>query len=74
MDAASQVRADESVCLDLRCSDFVSLIPIVHFMHNPLVVSADELLSLTPASDVRSLKTAAAPVVVQKQRISMVRP
>jgi hypothetical protein len=46
-------------------------VPIVYFLQTPPVVSADELLNLTAASEVRSLKTAAEPVVVQKLRISM---
>jgi hypothetical protein len=46
-------------------------VPIFYVLRTPPVVSADELLSLTAASEVRSLKTAAEPVVVQKLRISM---
>lgn len=46
-------------------------VPLIYFLRTPPVVSADELLNLTAASEVRSLKTAEEPVVVQKLRISM---
>jgi hypothetical protein len=46
-------------------------IPAFHLLRTPPVVSADELLNLTAASEIRSLKTAEEPVVVQKLRISM---
>lgn len=45
--------------------------PLIYLLRTPPVVSADELLNLTAASEVRSLKTASEPVVVQKLRISM---
>ncbi len=46
-------------------------VPIIYFLRTPPVVSADELLNLTAASEVQSLKTTSDPVVVQKLRISM---
>jgi hypothetical protein len=49
----------------------IASIPIVYFLRTPPVVSADELLNLTAASEVRSLKTTMEPVVVQKLRIRM---
>lgn len=42
-----------------------------YLLRTPPVVSADELLNLTAASEARTLKTATEPVVVQKLRISM---
>lgn len=44
---------------------------IFYFLRTPTVVSADELLNLTAASEVKSLKTAVEPVVVQKLRVSV---
>lgn len=46
-------------------------IPLYNYLRTPPVVSADELLSLTAASEARSLNTVAEPVVVQKLRIRM---
>jgi hypothetical protein len=49
----------------------IALIPFYYFQRTPPVVSANELLNLTTASEVRSIKVEAEPVVVQKLRISM---
>jgi hypothetical protein len=50
---------------------FLVSVPIFNYLRTPPVVSADELLNLTAASEVKSLKVAAQPVVVQKLRISI---
>jgi hypothetical protein len=44
---------------------------IFYFLRAPTIVSADELLNLTAASEVKSLRAAAEPVVVQKLRVSV---
>ncbi|WP_158822485.1 hypothetical protein [Granulicella sp. S156] len=48
----------------------IALVPFYYFLRTPPVVSADELLNLTAASEVRSTKTTIEPVVVQKVRIT----
>ena len=49
----------------------IALVPFYYLLRTPPVVSADELLNLAAASEVRSTKAAAEPVVVQKLRISL---
>lgn len=49
----------------------VASVLVFHSLRTVKVVSADELLSLATASDVKSLNAAPEPVVVQKLRISL---
>lgn len=47
----------------------MAAMPCYYLLRTPPVVSADELLNLTAASDARSIEATAEPVVVQKLRI-----
>ncbi len=49
----------------------IASISAFYNLRTPVVVSANELLNLTSASEVRSLKTESEPVIVQKVRISV---